>query len=366
MKEKFLNNLKNSTMDVPTEENNYRLSNSLNQSSLKVLEDSPREFRRIMDGEIEFESTKDTERGDLVHKSCLEPELISKEYAIVEGEVPSHKSQTAFINALPQAFEPDDQDIIDAYKMAYSVKGKSDEKVEKEAKEVYEKYREYYQAVAGDKEIITSKEYETAAQSAKAAMDHPIIGNMLKQDDNSLIEFPVGFSIDDSGFTRSSKALKERGDDLKDEFNHLYSRVIEKGNPINLKGKLDKVDINYESKTIKIMDIKSTKMSFKQFQKNFFEYGMDLQAAVYTEAMFYYLHHDLGYSEAEVRVFDVEFYFAVINVNKPEARLFHVSAETTDRGIAKMLNILNDYVWHDDNGLWEAKAVEYEKGGIEI
>jgi hypothetical protein len=353
-------------MDIPTEETEYRSSESLNQSNLKVLEESPKDFKKIMDGELEFESTKDTERGDLVHKLDLQPELISKEYTVVDSEIPSHKSQIAFVDALPQAFEPDDQDIIGAYKQAYSVKGKSDEKVEKEAKEIYEKYKEYYQALTGDREIITRKEYDTAAKAANAASSHPVIGNMLKQDENSLIEFPIEFAIDDSGFTRSSRALNERSEDLKYDFTHLYNRVIEKGNPISLKAKLDKVDINYESKTVKVLDLKSTKMSFRQFQDKFFDYDMDLQAGVYTEAIYYYLHHELGYSHAEVGEFHVEFYFAVININKPEARLFHVSDQTTDRGIAKMLNILNDYVWHVDNGLWEAKAVEYEKGGIEI
>lgn len=356
--------------DIPNPETDYRESESLNQSSLSILEESPRDFKKLIDGELEDQGDKSTDRGDLVHKLALQPHLVPMGYAVVEGEIPSHKSQTAFVEELPKDTEPTEEDVIEAYKAAYSVKSKSDKKIKEEAESAFEKFKDYYYAIKlrGDREVITQKDYNTAADSANELLNHPVIGDLLSIDNqvDTMIEAPFEFAVDNTEYTRLSSVLKYRADDLKEAFYPLYNRIVENNNPINLKGKLDKVDINHDSRTIKITDIKSTTKTFKRFLNEFFTYNLDLQASLYTEAVFYYLFNELGYSFSEVKEFHIEFYFAVVNVNKPEARVFYVSDNTMDNGLTKMINLLNDYVWHVNNDLWEAKPIEYEKGGVEI
>lgn len=359
-------------MSIPDLEGEYRDSQSLNQSSLSILEKSPRDFKKLMDGELDQSGDSNTQRGELIHKLILEPHLVPMQYAIVSGEMPSHKSQTTFIENLPKDITPDQEDIVDAYKAAYSVKSKSESKITTEANAVYERFRDYYAALfsGDDKTIITQSEYDTAVEAAEAAKQHPVISNLLKDYGESngvtMIEKPIEFVLDDSQCTRASYVMQNHSEDMKNHFSSLYEHIFEKGNTIKLKGKLDKMDIDYDARTIRIVDIKSTGMGFPGFENKFFDYSIDLQAGMYVEAAFYYMIKELGYTFPDIVQYDVEFYFAVININKPEARSYYVSDNSIDHGITKMVSLLNDYVWHVDNDKWEAKPEEYENGGIQL
>lgn len=103
---------------------------------------------------------------------------------------------------------------------------------------------------------------------------------------------------------------------------------------LNFKGILDKIP-----DTDLIIDMKSTKASyFKSFKRDFFNYGYDIQSAIYTDGFKNIYNEDREY--------------VIIAQNKDEpyaAEIFPVSEETIQKGRTKYYKYIEDFIAYVKN-----------------
>lgn len=360
-------------------ETKYNESKRLNQSGLKILDESPPQFKKMLDGELEREETSAQHKGNILHKLLFESESFSMDYKVIEQEPPSNAQRKAFCEELIYTGEDyDEQDIIDAYKNNYSTKSKKDEKIREEATKMEEQYREYIQGMieGSDKEILSQPVYEEARSGVQALLNHPILGPVLREDRESngftLREIPIAWDLDGDGIGNLSNILisnKYKAEDSSKPENEREKKlditryILDEENVIPCRSKLDKLDVSFESKTIWITDAKSMGRGFRTFQHYFYENNLHLQAAMYVEAAIKYLSYQYEISKEELAGYHFNVKFAAVDLSRMESRSFKVSADSYNAGWRKLLILLNDYVWHLENDSWECKKVEYVEGG---
>jgi hypothetical protein len=172
-----------------------------------------------------------------------------------------------------------------------------------------------------------------------------------------------------SGLLSEAKIMVEKvkaNSFLKMFFNHIYCEgaiteyqyavefTIGVSKEVLCKAKLDQV-VKRPDRTAHVIDYKTCR-NIDEFAKSYLEYGYPIQGAMYTEAM--YSHPDID---------TVTFSFVVMG-RDGRVLIYQMSTDELLKAGNKpktgIYDLLDEYVFHKESGLWEYTKEQYENNGI--
>ncbi len=112
--------------------------------------------------------------------------------------------------------------------------------------------------------------------------------------------------------------------------------------PINLKGIVDSILINHDTKTIYINDLKTTGKTISDFEETIQFYKYSVQAAIYNRLVRF------EYNYIIEKDWTVKFHFIVVDKYQ-QVYCFEVSDETMVKWDAELITYLNEAAWHLKN-----------------
>jgi ATP-dependent exoDNAse (exonuclease V) beta subunit len=246
---------------------NYSAIKAANYSSLKILLDSPEEYKhQILEGNAKEHSGTDV--GSLVHCLLLEPDEFHNQFCIMQGTTPGSAQQKQFVDILVGAEHMDLQDpnvIAKAYQACY--KNVADAKALTEGSKMFSQLEDYIFFVKNQngRLAVTQDVYETAKEMARICMAHPAVNIHLNKDGEHFNEEPIVW---------------------KSQFSDMP-----------LKSKVDKLIVDHEKKKAYYYDYKTT----RHYTLNSFRYAImnlhyDMQLSFYETAIAQWLFERYGHS----------------------------------------------------------------------
>ena len=317
--------------------NYYEVTGHISNSALKALKDnkiSPKKFRRIIDGEEEGFSTKSTELGTLIHMYLLEKDKYNAEVEVLDYDIPNSPSKKGFCESV---FRGDS--LLVAYRDNYSTKEK-DEKVQEKANALKEECTSYlnYLEKRQNKTIITSEISQQIHEIANNAKAHKLASKLLFSEDDLFAS--------DAKFSFCEKALYWKYEDL------------------DCKSLLDKVIVDKTTKTVSIIDIKTT-AEINSFEYNFFSRSYDMQLAFYTMACYFSEDIKALIPEEEREQWDFKWYIVAIDTISNGVKVYEISSKTIEASIETIKDLLSRAKYHIVNNLWDFSKEYYEGDGAE-
>lgn len=341
-------------IDTPYYEDHTRVSNS---SIGWFLKGGPSYFYKMLKGEIEGEKTQSLERGTMIHSYLLTPEEFQKDYVIWDKSRPSSAQQEKFCKALASSLEIEpNKAVLEAYKAAYSIKGKTEETMLSEGSKIASTLKDYIDYLkSGDQRIMISPwDYQMLKKIKNNINEHKLAKELLAG--------PVSKSIWDEGSVE--KGVKK----------HLESGVVFNGHefhinwefygktPIACKSLLDSLTLDFTNKKATIMDLKTTAKLW-HFEESIEQYDYCRQLMYYTMAVEWYLEEEYDQSGLE---WTFEYYIIGIDTTGThEIRVFKIDSDAVESREPDIEMALNDIAWHQQNNKWDHSRAYYEGDGSE-
>ena len=122
-------------------EKDYYKVKAISNSSLNLLETSPRKFYKFYNQELEEEKEAYFKQGSAIHCYILEPKEFSKRFKFLDYVTPNSPNKKQFIEAYLKAKGKEEDKLIKAYKASYSTT--SDETALTKAKELKEELKKH-------------------------------------------------------------------------------------------------------------------------------------------------------------------------------------------------------------------------------
>ena len=322
-------------------EKDYHKIRAVSSHSLANFEESPLTFKKFLEEELEKEDKRYLDFGRQIHMRILEPKLFKDSYTVLNYELPKSEQQKTFCTLyVENSHLSKEERLILAYTNAYSVKGKSDDKVLSDATEMYEKIKDYLTY------LTKAKKYKEVLTFAK------------KQ------------KIDTCYFNTYNHKLANEllfDKDPKEEGVHSYNELeIQWQHPIHLsvpcKSMIDRLIIDTNNKVIKLVDIKTT-ISLRKFKESVYEFNYHRQMAFYTMASYWYIKNVL---KMDVEDYKFEVYIVAIkNIPPHEVKVYKIEDHILNQGLDEIAMIMNKISWHFDSDLWEYSREYYEGNGLD-
>lgn len=310
----------------------YRDSHHLGQSSLKLFLGDPADFL-----EQESRSSNSLTTGSAVDILLLTPDKFQEEFAVFDAVEPSENVKP-IITELYKRYEDlpmmdfPNQVIQIAREQGYRAKH-SDEVILKNAwGPMQQDYFNMLQA-SKDKVVIDSNKFKQCEA----------IVNLIKEDKNYQY------------YISNNKDVLYQHD--------IYWTYKD----VPLKALLDIVVFDHKNKKIYPYDLKTTSESTLKFGKtnSFWKYRYDIQASYYTEGLKALYP---GYTIMPFR------FIVTSTVKLRRPRFFEVTQDILDIGRNGGIRegkyyegweaLLNKYIWHSKNNIWDITQEEYEHKGI--
>jgi len=228
----------------------------------------------------------------------------------------------------------------DAFKSNYSINGKSEDNIAKLGLEMALKHKNYIKLLRGDektKKILTWSQMN----GIKLSRENVILNKKAKEliidkHDSSEIEahseFHINWEYSNGGVEAPCKSL------------------------------IDRLIIDHEQKTIKLIDIK-TSADVNDFKKSFEEYEYGLQMAFYCAAIYWYLKYEKNVDpdEYSCEVFVV----AIQNNTDYQCRVFKISESIILEKKNELERLIPEVNWHMTKNKWDYTREYYEGDGSE-
>lgn len=313
----------------------------VSNSSLSWFQISPKYFKLMFDKEIEEDNKFIYEKGEIVHCFILEPEEFNKNYTFLDYEAPKSQQQKDFCDHVARYKDKLKSNLLlRAYKDVYVSKEKDEVLLEK-AEKLANQFKNYIKSIKiSTIKTVLSKNMENKLSDIKIKlMEHKTVRDLLYNDKQNI-------------FNNDENLI------IKNEFPIYWTYP----NGIECKSLLDRIIIDHNSKTIKIIDLKTTN-SFGEFKDKFFEYKYFRQMAYYWLAVKWY------FKETKIERFDdykKETYIVAINMKEPtEIKVYTIKEITLNRGLDEIELTMKQLKWHFDNNLWDYPQVYYDGVGTE-
>jgi hypothetical protein len=328
----------------------YRQLEGVNQSSLKKILISPKEFLKAVEKQ---QNNNDSIEPHFLFGSVVDIMLtgtrdeFDEKYIRIPDETKCSETVKAIIDEIAQRILPNDG--IHSYRVDiltvcnefnYQSNWKDDTRVDKIIKEGSD-YFDLLKSIAG-KTPITESEYAKAVNAVMA----------LKSDK----------------YTKPYVVKKERKNaEFWDKFIVQFEY-----NGVQIKGELDRVIVDHDTKEIIPIDFKTTSKPITQFISEFWYYRYDFQAATYTIG----LGEDTKIKELMKQGYTLKpFLYIVVEtnlVNNPIVfevtnNVFLVGA---NGGVVKNKeyegfgHAIKRYIFAKDNDAWEYPMEYYQNNGI--
>lgn len=147
--------------------------------------------------------------------------------------------------------------------------------------------------------------------------------------------------------------------DNKEVFNEMPFRFDLPGLPFGLKGIVDNIVVDHDSKTICVNDIKTTSKDLKDFPESIEYYSYWLQAVIYV-SMAALKHNDL----IEQQGYSLKFHFVVID-RAFQTYAFPVQESTLTKWLDKYKEVIDIAYWHYTNKSYEL-PYQFAKGLVAL
>lgn len=335
-------------ISIPYYEDLTRLSNS---NIGWFLDKGPAFLHKMLSGEVKSESTSAMTRGTMIHEYLLQPEEFQKDYVVWDKSRPSSANEEKFCQAYANSLEIEpDKALIEAYKIAYSVAGKSDDKILSEAQKKASILKDYISFLKShDKRTMISIWDMKMLQTIATNIDNHKAARKLLQPVSTSETYEVHheFHINWECFVQNVD-----GDNDTD-----YCRCL-------CKSLLDSVTFDFVKKEVTLMDLKTTS-HIQHFETAVDTYDYTRQLWYYTMSIKWYLENERNENLKEWK-----FKCAIIAIDTVTAdhriRVFgFVQPILRYRSDEKIRNAIRDIMWHKRHNLWEHSRAYYESDGIE-
>lgn len=329
------------TIITPYYEDMSRFSNS---NIGWLINKGPRYLRDMLDGKEEGLKGSFLVKGTMIHMYILQKEDFWKEYQLQTFDIPSSKQQKDLCEAYIRLFNkdpflPKEEIALTSYKSAYSNQ-KSDTIQLEESLAVLDKYEEYIDYAKNINKKILISQYELQMlKTIEANVKNHKFANALLYNIPITTEAHNEFHIN-WDYTGTDKSIN-----------------------IPCKSLIDRCMIDHVTKTITLIDIKTT-MDVYKFKHSVEEFDYNRQLAFYTMAITWYMTKvkNIDISEYDLKIYII----AIQNNGKHEVRVFDMLNEKTlldNKTI--IVNALNEIAYHINTNRWDHTKAYYENNGCE-
>jgi hypothetical protein len=298
--------------------------------------------------DVPEEKSTALERGTMIHEYILQPEEFQKDYVVWNKSRPTSTQQEAFCQALASSTEIEpNRAILDAYKQAYSTRGKSDDLMLSEGLKIASTLKDYIDFLkANDGRIMISpwdvkmlEKIKHNIQSHKLANRIVYLNDVNASGKENHHEFHINWEWKDL----TGKHGKEKA-------------------CVDCKSLLDGLTLDFKSKTAIIYDLKTTQKLW-HFEDSMEQYDYLRQLAYYMWAVRWYLRVERAEDPVKWK-----FLFYIIGIDTTgtnEIRLFNFTEAQMVRSSVKIMNALRDIAWHQSTDKWDHSRAYYEGDGSE-
>ena len=331
-------------IEIPYYEDKTRISNS---NIGWFLNKGPAFLHKMLTEDIPEEKNPVLERGTMIHEYILQPEEFQKDYVVWDKDKPSSAQQEKFCQELANSVEIEpDKAILDAYKKAYSTRGKTDETMLSEGLKIASTLKDYIDFLkANDGRIMISPwdvkmldKIKHNIQSHKLANNIIGIPGNMYDDDNNVIWFH------------------------RHEFHINWTYYVKMAAGVNCKSLLDGLTLDFKNKKAIIYDLKTTQKLW-HFEDSIDQYDYLRQLCYYKKAVLWYLENEYG---EDPLTWDFEFYIIGIDTTGSyEIRTFYIDEHTVNSRIAIIHDALDEIAWHQETDKWDHSREYYEGDGSE-
>ena len=335
-------------IDIPYYEDLTRLSNS---NIGWFLQKGPAYLHKMLTNPPPEEKNYVLERGTLIHMYILQPEEFRNTYVVWDKSRPTSAQQEKFCQALASTLEIEpNRAILSAYKEAYSIAGKSEDKMLSEGLKIASTMKDYIDFLkANDGRIMISLlDYKMLEKIKQNIYAHKLA---------SLIVWPGNGTNDTyhEGVHFNTAKI-----DMYHEFHinwELYGEM-----PIACKSLLDGLTLDFKNKKAIIYDLKTTQKLW-HFEDSMEQYDYLRQLAYYTMAVEWYLVKECGQAAGD---WTYEYYIIGIDTTgSSEIRVFKIEQDNVESRYGVIKNALTDIAWHQATDKWEHSREYYEGDGSE-
>lgn len=321
-------------LSIPYYEDLTRISNS---NIGWFLNKGPTYLHKMLT-EPEEEKNSTLERGTMIHEYLLQPEEFKKNYVVWNEAKPSSVQQETFCRELANSLEIEpNKAILSAYKSAYSIRGKSEENMLSDGKEIALKLAKYIDFLKSNdsRKMISPWDVKMLEKIKYNIVSHKLARKLLRD------EFSIGQEFE-----------------LHHEF-HINWKWMD----VNCKSLLDSVAFDFKNKICTIMDLKTTQKLWN-FKESMNMYDYLRQLCYYTMAVKWYLSNELKENNTE---WTFEWYIIGIDTTGTnEIRVFKFTEDQVWSRFDTIVKALEDIYWHQTTKQWDHSKEYYKGNGEEL
>lgn len=328
-------------ISIPYYEDLTRLSNS---NIGWFLNKGPAFLHKMLSGQGEEETSTALTKGTMIHEYLLQPEEFQKDYVVWDKCRPASVQEEKFCQALADSIEIEpNKALLSAYKVAYSVTGRSDDFIISAASKKASVLKDYIDfKKSGDTRIMISPPQALQLQKIKENISkHKAASKLLKSADNEKVfhEFHINWQY----------VSYENGKN---------SNLV-----CDCKSLLDSVTFDYDKKEVTLMDLKTTS-HLQNFADAVNTYDYTRQLYYYTLALNWYIVNELH----DNKEWTFKWYIIAIDSTTSDIRVFEFNKDQIyyeKDNVNRVYNAINDIMWHKEHNLWEHSRAYYEGNGVE-
>jgi hypothetical protein len=316
----------------------YYKVKAISNSSLNLLETSPRKFIKFFNQELEEDKENYFKQGSAIHCYILEPEEFKQRFKFMEYSSPNSPNKKQFVETYLKTKGKEDDRVLKAYKASYTTS--SDEQALVKGKELKKELKSYFKYL----------EYEDNGIGVFPFYFENLLKNIKKELERN---------------AKANELLFTKESELRDIhiFNELpvFWETKIKESKYNCKAMLDRVIIDKEAKKISVVDLKTTANISEFSKKSFFDYHYDRQLAYYSIAIMKFF--ESKFPNNNIEEYKIEhFIVAVSKDNEPESKVLKVSESIVLNAAEQISKLLERVHWHFYNDKWDYSVEQYTEG----
>ncbi len=321
---------------------NYSTTKAISNSSLGLLQSSPKAFLKFYNQELEEKEESYFKQGSAIHCYILEPLVFAEEYVFLDYSMPNSPKKKSFIELYLKSKGKEDEKLKKAYKKSYSTV-LNDEIVLKKAQDLKKELKPYLKMLDLESKgsIVLPKKSEYQLRKIKeAVLNHPKASTLI-------FKIPENF---ENVFVYNEVPV--------------YWQVSIENSTYDLKALLDRLIIDKDNKVIQVIDLKSTR-KIETFEESFTQFEYDRQLAFYSKAVMELFKQE--FPKENIEEYKVEHYIVAVNKeDEPECRVYKVRESRILEAANKIKKLLDKIHWHFTNHKWEYSVEQYTQGYEEL
>lgn len=326
---------------IPYYEDKTRISNS---NIGWFLNKGPSFLHKMLTEDIQEEKNSTLERGTMIHEYLLQPEEFQKDYVIWDKSRPSSAQQEKFCQVLVNSIEIEpNKAVLNAYKEAYSIINKTDDKMLSEGLKIASTLKDYIDFIKqkDNRKMITLYDINMLEKIRNNIKSHKLANILLKHEgDYDDIKIYHEFHIN---------------------WNWIADHDSESSIYIACKSLLDSIQFDFKNKICTIVDLKTTSKLWN-FEESIDTYDYLRQLEYYKMAASWYIQNEL---KEDIKNWSFKRYIIAISTSDYQIRVFNLTNIEYNTSYFKIYDALLDIYWHMSNNLWEHTKEYYEGDGSE-